>query len=150
MTALGEHHANFHANVADITPQVVAWDQIKILTRILAQSCSRRQSEWRRRRLQSKQNKMLRIYIATQVRNERLPKVESMISNLQQELSDIQALRAAVMNRQRAIPTLIHPTTSTTCKSTVANQAAPVAFYEKLYTADDAMDHKAIHYFFTN
>lgn len=99
MTALDEHHANFHANVADITPQVVAWDQIKILTRILAQSCSRRQSEWRRRRLQSKQNKMLRIYIATQVRNERLPKIESMISNLQQELSDIQALRAAVMNR---------------------------------------------------
>ncbi|KAL9555373.1 hypothetical protein PS6_002914 [Mucor atramentarius] len=108
---------------------------------------------------------MLRIYKVTQVRNERLPKIESMIGNLQQELPDIQALRAGIkwreqgetsagfLNRlashrcqQRAISTLIHPTTSTTCESTVYKQAAAVDFYEKLYTAD-AVNHDAIRYF---
>ncbi|KAL7319166.1 hypothetical protein PS15m_002336 [Mucor circinelloides] len=101
MTALDE----YHTNVADITPQV-AWDQIKALTRPLAQSCCRRQSEWGRRllrHLQSKRNKMLRIYKVTQVRNDRLPKIESMIGNLQQqELSDIQALlRAGIKWREQ-------------------------------------------------
>ncbi|EPB89559.1 hypothetical protein HMPREF1544_03643, partial [Mucor circinelloides 1006PhL] len=48
--------------------------------------------------------------------------------------------------QQYAIPTLIHPTTSTTCESTVDKQAAVVAFYEKLYIAD-AVNHEAIRYF---
>lgn len=59
---------------------------------------SRRQSEWRcrlLRRLQSIRDKMLLIYKATLARNERLPKIESIISNLQQELSDTQALPEA-------------------------------------------------------
>lgn len=95
---LDDYHSHLASNSNDLTPQVI-WDQIKELTRQVAKSCSRRQSEWRRRLLrclQSKRNKLLRIYKETRLRNDRLPKIESMIGNLQQELVDLQALRSGI------------------------------------------------------
>jgi len=166
-TKLDDFHTLLASNANDLTPQVI-WDQIKELTRQVAKSCSRRQSEWRRRllrRLQSKRNKLLRLYKTTQVRNDRLPKIESMIGNLQQELADIQALRSGIKwrehgeksagflkrltsqrSQQRAIPTLQHPISSSDCATTKDKQAAAVAYYERLYTAD-IVDTEAIRYF---
>ncbi|KAG1078402.1 hypothetical protein G6F42_024282 [Rhizopus arrhizus] len=138
-------------------------------SRQVAKSCNRRQAEWRPRllrRLQSKRNKLLRIYKETRVRNERLPKIEAMIGNLQQDLVDLQALRSGISWReqgeksagflkrlithrshQRAIPTLQHPTSSALCESTTdKKQTAAVDYYKHLYSAD-AVDHDAIDFF---
>ncbi|KAK4516494.1 60S acidic ribosomal protein P2 [Mucor velutinosus] len=164
---LGEFHDQIASESAGIRPQEV-WDQLKAITRQVARSCSRRQAEWRRRllcRLQSKRNKYLRLYKTTQIRNDRLPQIEAMIGHLQQELTDIQALRSGIKWReqgeksagflkrlatqrtqQRAIPTLIHPISTTTCETTTDKQAAAVAYYDRLYTAD-AVDIDAIRYF---
>ncbi|CEP11211.1 hypothetical protein, partial, partial [Parasitella parasitica] len=45
-----------------------------------------------------------------------------------------------------AIPTLLHPISTTACETTSDKQAAAVAYYDRLYTAD-AVDTDAIRYF---
>jgi len=165
---LDAYRSHLASNSNDLTPQVI-WDQIiKELARQAAKSCSRRQSEWRRRllrRLQRKRNKLLRNYKENRLRNDRLPKIESIICKLQRELVDLQALRSGIKwrehgeqsagflkrltsqrSQQRAIPTLQHPSSSSLCASTTDKQAAAVAFYTGLYTAD-AVNNVAINFF---
>jgi hypothetical protein len=141
------------------------WDQIKTLARDVALTCSRRKSEWRKRlllRLQRKRNKMLRDSHFTSIVNFRLPVIEQLISNLQQETASVSRLRAGkhwrengeisagylkrtIESRQvkRSIPPLQHPVTLELCHSTSAMNNAASAFYSTLYTPspidDDAV-----------
>ncbi|KAK4516081.1 uncharacterized protein ATC70_011043 [Mucor velutinosus] len=131
-TKLDDFHTLLASNANDLTPQVI-WDQIKELTRQVAKSCSRRQSEWRRRllrRLQSKRNKLLRLYKTTQGE-----KSAGFLKRLTSQRS-----------QQQAIPTLQHPISSSDCATTKDKRAAAVAYYERLYTAD-IVDTEAIRYF---
>ncbi|CEP13540.1 hypothetical protein [Parasitella parasitica] len=150
-----------------------ASDQVKAVTRQVAESCIRRQTGWRRRlpsRLQGKRNKQktnnLHLYKSSQMRNDRLPKIEAVTGHLQQELTDIQALGSCIKWReqgdilapgflkrlatqrvqQRAIPTLLHLISTTSWETTSDKHEAAVAFYDRLYTAD-AVDTDAIRYF---
>ncbi|KAG1093732.1 hypothetical protein G6F42_018897 [Rhizopus arrhizus] len=50
-------------------------------------------------------------------------------------------------SQQRAIPTLQHPSSSSLCASTTDKQAAAVAFYGGLYTADAAVNNVDINFF---
>ncbi|KAK4517709.1 uncharacterized protein ATC70_001050 [Mucor velutinosus] len=166
-TQLTFANPDFASESAGIRPHEV-WDQLEAFTYQVARTCSGRKAEWRRRllyRLQSKRNKYLRLYKTTQIRNDRPPQIEAMIGHLQQELTDIQALRSGIKWReqgeksagflkrlatqrtqQRDIPTLIYPISTTVCETTTDKQAAAAAYYDRLYTAD-AVDIDAIRYF---
>lgn len=147
----------------------VLWDQIKALTKKVANYCSRQKSAWRDRqlkRLQRKRNKILRRYPNNEaVLNQRLSIVEKLIGDLQQELVDIQALKAGIRWREhgeasagflkrtatrravkRSIPTLIHPFTQAQCVTNDDKREAAFQFYKKLYTPS-AVNQTEIQYF---
>lgn len=134
-SALNEFHDKIDSTPLEFldTTQVL-WDQIKVLTRKVANYCSRQKSAWRDRQLkrfQRKRNKILRHYPNNEtVLNQRLSIVEKLIGDLQQEIVDIQALKTSIRWREhgevpagflkrtatrravkRSIPTLIHPFT---------------------------------------
>ncbi|KAL7323944.1 hypothetical protein PS15p_210527 [Mucor circinelloides] len=100
---LDDFHQQLSQNTLQPSPQLI-WDDIKYLTRSLAQRVSRKQAEWRRRQLkhlQRKRNRILRNRKSTAVLNDRLPSVEKAISNLQQEMVEQQqALRSGLHWRE--------------------------------------------------
>ncbi|KAK4509114.1 uncharacterized protein ATC70_007464 [Mucor velutinosus] len=153
---LDDFHRDLVSNPFPASPQVL-WDDIKSLTRSLAQKIGRKQAEWRRRQLrqlQSKRNRILRAYKSTAILNNRLPTIEKAISALQQEMVEHQqALRSGLRWRekgetsagflkalsthrelQRALPTLKDPSTGTSFASQTEKEQAVHSFYSRLYT----------------
>lgn len=154
---LDEFHQNLSQTTLQPSPQLI-WDDIKNLTRSLAQRVSRKQAEWRRRQLkhlQRKRNRILRNRKSTAVLNDRLPGIEKAISSLQQEIVEHQALRSGLHWRengetsagflkrlvtqreyQRTLPTLKDPATGASYTSQVEKEQAVHSFYSHLYTPE--------------
>ena len=139
------------------TPSVQSsWDDIKLLTRTLAQKTGRSKAEWRERqlkRLHKKRNKLIRSYKGQPAVVERIKVVETIIGNLQEELTANKALRSGLrwmengeksagllkrLHTQRTNNTTIkkiqHPDTNELCTSPTDMQAAASRYYEVLYT----------------
>lgn len=158
---LHNHLDEFHQNISQITlqpsPQLI-WDDIKYLTRSLAQRVSRKQAEWRRRQLkhlQRKRNRILRNRKSTAVLNNRLPGIEKAISSLQQEIVEQQPLRSGLHWRgngetsagflkrlvtqreyQRTLPTLKDSATGASYTSQAEKEQSVHSFYSHLYTPE--------------
>lgn len=168
--ALNDFHNQIEQNPTERQPSPQElWDQIKSLTRQVALRCSRSKAEWRHRqlkRLQRKRNKLIRQYhLHDTALNQRLPVVEKLIGDLQQEVADIQALRAGIRWREngevsagflkrtatrraikRTIPTLVHPITHDQCDTNDQKCAAASTFYKYLYSPAP-VNQDDIHYF---
>lgn len=134
------------------------WDRLKSVVKDVARTIGRRKADWRRRtlaRLQRKRNKILRTFKTTRVLHPRLPIIEQFIGMIQNEMSEIAALRAGRQWREngetsagylkrtieaRAIkknmPALIHPVSQSLCDSPETMQDAVTNFYTELYTPD--------------
>jgi exonuclease III len=142
----------------ELTPQA-QWDEIKLLTKSIAQQTSRRKRAFQNRllkRLQKKRNKFLRKYKSYPILNLRLPAIENMISIVQRDIAETAALRAGRHWREngetsagylkrtitsravkRAIPSLQHPDyNDRLCTSPAELQDATSCFCKSLYTPD--------------
>lgn len=157
-SALNEFHDHLDQTPLEfVDTNQLLWDQIKALTRRVAIYCSRQKSAWRVRqlkRLQRKRNKLIRRYQNNDtVLHQRLLVVEKLISDLQQEQVEIQALKAGIRWREngevsagflkrtatrrtikRTLPTLIHPDTQAQCVTIDDKRDAVSQFYKYLYT----------------
>ncbi|KAK4521913.1 uncharacterized protein ATC70_004451 [Mucor velutinosus] len=135
------------------------WDLIKRKTKQVTINFARHQDTWRKARikaLQSERNNLLRCY-----RNDieclklLLPDVEGELSKLQQEIVEIQMLKAGrrwleqsekspgyikhtIDQRvdQRTIAMLKHPSTGEACLDTETKLNAAESFYQDLYTEE--------------
>jgi hypothetical protein len=135
------------------------WDLIKKKTKQVTINFARFYDNWRKSRikqLQSERNNLLRRY-----RNDTaclqllLPDVEGELSKLQQEIVDIQLLKAGkrwlensekspgyikktIQQRldQRTIPILKHPSSGDDCLDTESKLNAAEVFYQDLYTEE--------------
>ncbi|CAO0798869.1 unnamed protein product [Mucor circinelloides] len=138
------------------------WDIIKRKAKQVTIQFTRTHDHWRKARikeLQSERNNLMRRY-----RNDptclmlMLQDIEKELSRLQQEIVDIQLLKAGkrwlensekspgYINRtikhrvdQRTIPNLKHPRTGQDCLDTASKLNAAERFYQKLYT-DERID----------
>ncbi|GAN06991.1 conserved hypothetical protein [Mucor ambiguus] len=164
---LDEFHQQLASRPVPPSPQLI-WDDIKSLTRTLAQRIGRKQAEWRRRQLQhlqKKRSRILRTYKSTAILNDRLPDIEASISTLQQEIAANQALRSGLRWRekgetsagflkrlttqrptQRTLPTLVDPSSGTAYVSQAEKEQAVHSFYSNLYTPE-TVNHNEIQFF---
>lgn len=134
------------------------WESVKHVIINNLKTFSRRQSHWQKQQLaalQSKRNRFLRSKPPPAIRAWRLPIMERQIAALQQELADIDALRAGqrwrergettagylkrtIKERQvkRTITTLQHPDTGMMCVSPSDLHSAVQCFYQRLYSPE--------------
>ncbi|KAG1042538.1 hypothetical protein G6F43_011881 [Rhizopus delemar] len=139
------------------------WDHVKQQVKNITRSFAVDYTNWRKttiRRLQSERNKFLRSKPPLEVRLQRLPSLEQQIASLQQELSDVLALKANLrwqesgetsvkylknLYRLRTIEqhiTALRPD-DTTDPIEGIEQMLPIAqqFYQSLYTTDPVDNH---------
>ncbi|KAK4521393.1 uncharacterized protein ATC70_012008 [Mucor velutinosus] len=142
------------------------WDALKAVVKTIARRIGRRHSSWRNRQLKRFQRKRNQLFKRYQnqpaILRERLPVIEKLISDLQQEISIQQTIRAGKMWReqgetsagylkrtiatrqiQRTMLALQHPDTHSICDTAETMQDAAVCFYRKLYTTD-SIDYTSI------
>ncbi|ORY88923.1 hypothetical protein BCR43DRAFT_543078, partial [Syncephalastrum racemosum] len=122
------------------------------------QNFGRNRSNWRKTQLKalmSKRNKILRARHPPAILGMVLPRLERQIAALQQELVDIDALRAGqrrqeqgetsagylkrtIQARQakRQMGSIRHPTTDVLCSTPDTLQSACCTYYQNLYTAE--------------
>ncbi|CEP08753.1 hypothetical protein, partial, partial [Parasitella parasitica] len=135
------------------------WDALKGVVKTIARRIGRRHSAWRTRQLKRFQRKRNQLFQRYQnhptILRERLPIIEKLISDLQQEISTNQTIRAGKLWReqgetsagylkrtiatrqiQRTMLALQHPDTQSLCDTPETMQEAAVCFYRKLYTTD--------------
>ncbi|KAG1073426.1 hypothetical protein G6F42_025813 [Rhizopus arrhizus] len=164
---LDEFHQHLANNPSPPSPQLI-WNEIKSMTRTLAQRIGRKQAEWRRRQLkhlQKRRNRILRTYKSTAILNDRLPSIEAAISTLQQEMAEHQALRSGLRWRekgetsagflkrlttqqltQRTLPTLLDPSSGSTYVTQAEKEQAVHSFYCHLYSPE-TVNHDDIQFF---
>ncbi|KAK4513077.1 uncharacterized protein ATC70_011523 [Mucor velutinosus] len=136
------------------------WDLIKKKTKQVTLNFSRTHCSWRKakiKKLQSERNNLLRRYRDDSVcLNLLLSPVEKELSQLQQEIVDVQRLRAgqrwheksekspgyikqtlAEKASKRTISSLKHPTSGEQCLETSTKLDAAKVFYQDLYTEEE-------------
>lgn len=152
--ALTSHYPRLH----DMPSPQSQWESIKGIITHHLKTHSRQQADWRKKQLsalQSKRNRFLRSKPPAAIRAWRLPIMERQIATLQQEMVDVQALRAGqrwrergetsagylkrtIQDRQvkRSIATLQHPHTGAMCSTTSDMHSAVQCFYQELYSPE--------------
>ncbi|KAK4521746.1 Uridine kinase [Mucor velutinosus] len=136
------------------------WDLIKKKTKQVTQNFSRTHCSWRKakiKKLQSERNNLLHRYRNDSVCfNLLLSPVEKELSKLQQEVVDVQRLRAgqrwheksekspgyikqtlAEKASKRTVSSLKHPTSGEQCWETSTKLDAAKVFYQDLYTEEE-------------
>jgi exonuclease III len=153
--ALDEFHSNL-TQAIEPPPIQSSWDTIKQLTQTLARKIGRNKADWRTRHLkqfQRKRNKLIKSFKGQKTLATQILKVEKQITNLQEELVEVAAMKAGLRWREkgeksaglmkrlatrrehkRSIETLHHPDTDTLCSSPSDLQSAARRYYEVLYT----------------
>ncbi|KAG1155618.1 hypothetical protein G6F36_014375 [Rhizopus arrhizus] len=139
------------------TPQEL-WDLVKSRVQLFTQRFGRKRVDWRKQRmtaLQKKRQRILRGSLPTSLLAIHLPRVESQIQALQQEITSIAILKAERTWRERgetdagylkksaeqrrvqqSIPPLRNPLTQTTCSTQDQMLDVTEKFYKNLYSAD--------------
>lgn len=132
------------------------WDNLKEETKIFARSFQLKRNSCRQKdikKLQSKRNRILRDYKNTAILSMLLPQVEALLSTLEEEHAQIEALKAGKIWREkgeksagflkriassrsthRAIPDLFNPTTNALTTSHAEKSEVIVDFYRELYS----------------
>ncbi|KAG1558904.1 hypothetical protein G6F49_004084 [Rhizopus delemar] len=139
------------------TPQEL-WDLVKSRVQLFTQRFGRKRVDWRKQQiiaLQKKRQRILRGSLPTSLLAIHLPRVESQIQALQQEITSIAILKAERTWRERgetdagylkksaeqrrvqqSIPPLRNPLTQTTCSTQDQMLDVTEKFYKNLYSAD--------------
>ena len=142
------------------TPQQ-QWELIKIyMVKFIKQYCCKCGS-WRQKQLkalQSKRNNFLRKQKSPVIRSQILPTIETQITILQKEITDILTIHSGTTWREKSeisagylkrtiqqwqtskyIAQLKHPNTDTLHSDPARMQDATTQFYQSLYTTDDVI-----------
>lgn len=138
------------------------WDWIKVQAKTFIRTFQLQQNNWRKKqlnKLQKKRNRILRTYKHFNILHTVLPTIEQQIGSLQDQISEIECLKAGKFWRennekspgflkrliktresQRYIPNLTDPVTETMCSSKEEKMNIVEAFYDQLYDPDPVDD----------